>query len=62
MTKERKRGRGRPPKYAIEPIPATFEEVLEAVLRPVQASPFPVEQLEDDEDNGDAEVRGDLSP
>ena len=28
-----KRGRGRPPKYVIEPLPATAEEIRDAIFR-----------------------------
>ena len=35
MAERQKRGRGRPPTKASEPIPATFEELLQAVVTPI---------------------------
>ena len=37
MTNKRKRARGRPPQHEIEPIPDSFENVLKAVLSPIEA-------------------------
>ena len=52
MTNKRKRGRGRPPKHAIEPIPDTFEEVMRAVvaLWPAVLPPLDREEGEEAEE------------
>ena len=50
MAERQKRGRGRPPTKTIDPIPATFEEILQAVVTPADLAQLS-DQNEDSEED-----------